>query len=31
MTGSKYNYYEDGRDFLVRFVGLNYDVPQMEI
>jgi hypothetical protein len=24
-------YVEDGRDILIRFVGLNYDVPQMEI
>jgi hypothetical protein len=31
MTASKYVYNDDGRDFLVRFVGLNYDVPQMEI
>jgi len=31
ITGGKYNYNDDGRDFLVRFVGLNYDVPQMEI
>ncbi len=31
ITGGKYNYNDDGRDFLVRFVGLNYDVPQMQI
>jgi len=31
ITASKYVYNEDGRDFLVRFVGLNYDVPQMQI
>lgn len=30
-NGPKYAYYEDGRDILIRFVGNNYDVPQMEI
>jgi len=30
-NGPKYNYYENGRDILIRFVGHNYDVPQMEI
>ncbi len=29
-TGNSY-YYEDGRDTLIRFVGLNYDVPQFEL
>ncbi len=27
FTGPNFNYNEDGRDFLVRFVGFNYDVP----
>lgn len=31
FNGPQYNYYEDGRDFMIRFVGLNYDVPQMEV
>ena len=29
--GPKYNYAEDGRDILIRFFGLNYDIPQFEI
>jgi hypothetical protein len=30
-SGNKYNYIEDGRDFLIRFFGLNYDIPQIQI
>ena len=26
-----YGYYDDGRDFYIRFLGLNYDIPQMQI
>jgi hypothetical protein len=29
--GLKYGYTQDGRDIMIRFVGLNYDVPQMEV
>ena len=29
--GPKYNYAEDGRDIIIRFFGLNYDIPQFEI
>jgi hypothetical protein len=29
--GPAYSYYEDGRDLFLRFTGLNYDVPQMEV
>jgi hypothetical protein len=29
--GNKYNYIEDGRDILIRFYGLNYDIPQFQI
>lgn len=29
--GPLYQYNEDGRDLMIRFVGHNYDVPQMEI
>jgi hypothetical protein len=31
FSGPQYSYFEDGRDFMIRFVGLNYDVPQMEV
>jgi len=30
-NGPKYSYYEDGRDIIIRFVGHNFDVAQMEI
>lgn len=29
--GPAYAYYQDGRDLFFRFIGLNYDVPQMQI
>jgi len=29
--GPKYPYYVDGRDLIIRYVGLNYDIPQMEV
>lgn len=29
--GPAYAYYQDGRDLFFRFIGLNYDVPQMTI
>lgn len=31
IGGSQFVYNDDGRDFLVRFIGLNYDVPLMQI
>ena len=30
-NGPAYYYNEDGRDLLIRFTGLNQDVPQMEV
>ena len=29
--GPVYPNYQDGRDIVIRFVGLNYDIPQMEV
>jgi len=29
--GPKYTYYDDGRDLMFRFTGLNEDIPQFEI
>lgn len=29
--GTKYPYYVDGREIIIRFVGLNYDIPQMVV
>ena len=29
--GETYRWYDDGRDILFRFIGMNYDVPQLEI
>ncbi|TNV88229.1 hypothetical protein FGO68_gene13028 [Halteria grandinella] len=29
--GNSYPFYEEGRDLLIKFVGINYDVPQFEI
>jgi hypothetical protein len=29
--GPTFAHYQDGRDILIRFVGLNYDVPQMTV
>jgi hypothetical protein len=29
--GPQFSYLDDGRDLMIRFVGLNYDVPQMQI
>jgi hypothetical protein len=30
-SGPGYSYNEDGRDLILRFVGVNYDVPQLQI
>jgi hypothetical protein len=30
-SGPGYSYNEDGRDLILRFVGINYDVPQLQI
>jgi hypothetical protein len=31
MDGPSQGYYQDTRDFLVRFVGVNADIPQLEL